>query len=87
MVADMTQSFAGLSGAVIFLALGVIEYAVFMRAAYPLISERHEAAKVTLSQGLSPATVSVLMRLQCFIFMPLIGYVLGGPIVHSMMGT
>jgi hypothetical protein len=77
MVAGMTLSAPGLALAVIFLALGVVELYIFMRAIYPAISQRHETRKVTYSHGRSPALITNIIRLQCLVLMPLIGYVLG----------
>jgi hypothetical protein len=73
----MMLSPTGLAYAVLFLALGVVELYVFMRAVYPVLSHRHETAKVTYSHGRSPAFITNIIRLQSLVAMPLIGYVLG----------
>jgi hypothetical protein len=73
----MTLSPAGLVGAIIFLAFGVVELVIFMRAVYPVLSSRHEVQKVTYSHGRSPALITTLVRLQSLVLMPVIGYMVG----------
>ncbi|NMD08887.1 MAG: hypothetical protein GYA66_13025 [Phyllobacteriaceae bacterium] len=73
----MTLSPTGLAFAVFFLALGLVELYVFMRVVYPVMSLRHETAKVTYSHGRGPAFTTILVRLQSLVLMPLIGYVVG----------
>ena len=77
----MTLSPHGLAIAVLFLALGVVELFVFMRAVYPVLSQRHETAKVTYSQGRSPAFITNIIRLQSLVGMPLLGYLLGAQLM------
>ena len=59
-----------LIGAVVFLALGVIEYALLNRVLYPALRWRYEKAKVTQSQGVAPARIMTLLKIQSFILMP-----------------
>jgi hypothetical protein len=73
----------GLIFAIIFLALGIAELFVFMRAVYPVLSHRHETAKVTYSQGRSPSFITNIVRLQSLVAMPLIGYVFGSQVMTS----
>ncbi len=77
----MTLSPHGLAFAVLFLAIGVVELLVFMRAVYPVLSLRHETAKVTYSQGRSPAFITNIIRLQSLVGMPLLGYLLGAQLM------
>ena len=77
----MTLSPQGLAFAVIFLALGVVELFVFMRAVYPVISKRHETQKVTQAQGRSPALITNIVRLQSLVAMPAIGYFVGSQFI------
>ena len=67
------MSFAGLVGALLFLSLGIAELALVNRAVYPLMRWRHEKAKLTQSQGISPAAVMALVKVQSLILLPLIG--------------
>jgi len=73
----MTLNPHGLSYAVVFLAIGVVELFVFMRAVYPVLSLRYETAKITYSQGRSPALITNLIRLQSLVALPLLGYFVG----------
>jgi len=79
----MTLSTQGLVVAVVFLALGVVELFVFMQAVYPVISKRHEAQKVTQAQGRSPDLITNIVRLQCLVAMPFIGYYVGSQFITS----
>ncbi len=79
------MSFAALTGALVFLVLGLIELAVVKRAFYPAFRWRYEAAKVTQSQGLKPSTLMALVKFQSLILMPVAGYLLGGRMT-SMSG-
>ena len=79
----MTLSLHGVAFAILFLALGLVELYVFMRAVYPLLSQRHETAKVTYSQGRSPAFIVNIIRLQSLIVLPLLGYVVGSQFMTS----
>ncbi len=73
----MTLSPHGLAAATVFLALGVAELFVFMRAVYPVLSLRHETAKVTYSHGRSPAFITNIIRVQSLVGLPLLGYLAG----------
>ncbi len=80
-----TMTLAALTGAVIFLALGLAELAVVNRTIYPAFRWRYEAAKVTQNQGLKPSTLMALVKFQSLILMPVAGYMLGGRMT-SMSG-
>ncbi len=67
----------GLIGAVVFLALGLLELAVVNRSLYPGLRWRYEQAKTTQEQGLSPRTIMLFVKIQSLILMPLIGLFLG----------
>ena len=71
------MSFYSLVGALVFLIIGVIEYAVLNRVLYPALRWRHEKAKTTQSQGISPNRIMTLVKIQSFIIMPVIGLFLG----------
>ena len=71
------MSFAGLIGAIIFLALGVLELAVLNRVLYPSLRWRYEKAKTTQEQGTDPKTIMLLVKIQSLLVMPLLGYFLG----------
>jgi hypothetical protein len=72
--------------AVMFLALGLVLFTLFMTAVYPVLAERHEQAKVTQSQGRSPRVVANLVRATSLIILPLVGFVLGGKHFISLPG-
>lgn len=73
----MTLSAPGLVGALLFLIAGLVELAVFQRAIYPRLSERHELRKVTQEQGQGPARLARVIRIQSLLVMPIVGYVFG----------
>ena len=71
------MSFAGLIGALLFLAIGIAELAFVNRSVYPSLRWRYEKAKTTQSQGVRPSTVMALVKVQSLILLPLIGLILG----------
>jgi hypothetical protein len=71
------MSFAGLLGALVFLAIGIAELAFVNRSVYPSLRWRYEKAKVTQQQGLAPSTIMALVKVQSLILLPLIGLVIG----------
>ena len=71
------MSFPGLIGALLFLILGLVEFAVVNRALYPALRWRHEKAKTTQSQGMAPSRIMALVKVQSLIVMPVIGLLLG----------
>ncbi len=71
------MSFAGLIGALLFLAIGIAELAFVNRSVYPSLRWRHERAKTTQSQGVRPSTIMALVKVQSLILLPLAGLILG----------
>jgi hypothetical protein len=71
------MNFYSLIGAVIFLAIGVLELAVLNRTLYPVLRWRHEKAKTTQSQGIEPNRIMTLVKIQSLIIMPVIGLFVG----------
>ena len=71
------MSFYSLIGAIAFLVLGVIEYAVLNRVLYPALRWRHEKAKTTQTQGIEPNRIMALVKIQSLIVMPVIGLFFG----------
>jgi hypothetical protein len=47
------------------------------RFIYPTLRWRYEEAKVTASQGVDPARIMGLVKLQSLVLMPIIGFLLG----------
>ncbi len=82
----MSPTTASLIGALAFLLMGIAEYLVFMRAAYPAIRERQEVAKTSLNDGKGPSWIITVIKFQSFVLMPVLGYFLGGQILYSLMG-
>jgi hypothetical protein len=64
-------------GAFVFLVFGFIELKIVQRTLYPTLRWRYEEAKVTGSQGMNPARIMVLVKLQSLVLMPLLGLFLG----------
>ena len=71
------MSIAGIAGALLFLAIGIAELAFVNRSVYPSLRWRYEKAKTTQTQGLSPAAIMALVKVQSLILLPLIGFMLG----------
>ena len=71
------MSFAGLIGALVFLAIGVVELALLNRSLYPALRWRHEKAKLTQEQGIDPNRIMLLVKIQSLVLMPLLGLFLG----------
>ena len=71
------MSFAGLIGALLFLAIGIAELAFVNRSVYPSLRWRYEKAKTTQQQGLAPSTIMALVKVQSLILLPLIGLLIG----------
>ncbi len=79
------MSFAGLIGALVFLAIGIAELAFVNRSIYPALRWRHEKAKTTQTQGIRPSTVIALVKVQSLILLPFAGLFLGDR-MKSMFG-
>lgn len=69
----MTHAMTVLVLVLIFLFMGLLEFALFKRAVYPSLRWRYEKAKVTMSTGIKPQLILDLVRVQCFFLLPLIG--------------
>ncbi len=63
--------------AFIFLVLGLVELIIVQIAIYPALRWRYEKAKTTASQGMDPSRIMALVKIQCLVLMPLLGYVVG----------
>jgi hypothetical protein len=74
----MDFSFGNLIGLLVFLVLGLIVLWIFHRFLYPLLSVRHERAKVTATQGRDPAQYSRVIYLVGLVLLPVAGFLLGG---------
>ena len=64
-------------GAFVFLVLGYIELKIVQRTIYPTLRWRYEEAKVTGSQGMDPARIMGLVKLQSLVLMPIVGLLFG----------
>jgi hypothetical protein len=84
MAASMIVSLPGLLGALMFTVAGLIALAVFRRAVYPPLSDRHERLKLTQEQGRDPKAIARAVWLASLVAMPAAGYAVGhlfyGPI-------
>ena len=74
----MGFSFSNVLGLLVFMVLGLCVLALFHRFVYPLLSARHERAKVTGKQGRDPTQVSRIMYLVGLVLFPVVGFLLGG---------
>jgi hypothetical protein len=64
-------------GALVFAIMGLAELALVNRSIYPSLRWRYEKAKITQSQGISPATIMALVRFQSLVLLPVLGFLLG----------
>ena len=64
-------------GALVFAIIGLAEVALVSRSIYPSLRWRYEKAKITQSQGVSPATIMALVKFQSLVLMPVLGFLLG----------
>ena len=76
----MDVSFSNVIGLLLFLAMGLVVLAGFHRFVYPLLSARHERAKVTGAQGRDPAYFSRVVYLVGLVLFPIAGFLLGSMI-------
>ena len=67
----------GIVGALVFAGIGLAELALVNRSIYPSLRWRYEKAKITQSQGVSPATIMALVKFQSLVLLPVVGFVLG----------
>jgi hypothetical protein len=63
--------------ALIFLIIGFAVYIAVQRIVYPALSWRYEEAKVTGQQGIAPRRIMNIVKLQCLVLMPIIGFFYG----------
>ena len=64
-------------GALVFAIIGLAEVALVGRSIYPSLRWRYEKAKITQSQGVSPATIMALVKFQSLVLLPVLGFLLG----------
>ena len=74
----MGFSFSNILGLLAFTVAGLVVLALFHRFVYPLLSARHERAKVTGKQGQDPRQVSRIVYLVGLVAFPVAGFLLGG---------
>jgi hypothetical protein len=67
-----------LFGALVFLVIGIIDVMFMQRMVYPQMRRRHEAAKVTGTQGWDPALFMNGIRFFSLVLLPVVGFMLGG---------
>ena len=67
----------GFIGALAFLGLGLLELAIVNRSVYPALRWRYEKAKTTQEQGVDPAALMLMVKIQSLLLMPLAGLFLG----------
>ena len=67
----------GIIWALVFTCIGLIELALVNRSIYPSLRWRYEKAKITQSQGVSPATIMALVKFQSLVLMPAVGFLIG----------
>jgi hypothetical protein len=73
----MTVSFYSVLGFLIFLAIGIVDLAVYRRFIHPQLSRAHERAKVTGAQGQGPAKLAKFMFIANLLILPIFGFLIG----------
>ena len=73
----MTISFYSILGLLIFLAIGIVDMAIYRRFIHPQLSRAHERAKVTGTQGQGPARIAKIMFIANLIILPIFGFLIG----------
>jgi hypothetical protein len=73
----MVFSFGNVIGLLVFTGLGLLVLWIFHRFFYPLLSARHERAKVTATQGRDPAQWSRVIYVVGLVLFPVAGFLLG----------
>jgi hypothetical protein len=79
----MDFSSSNVLGLLIFMALGALCLWTYHRFIYPLLSARHEKAKVTGTQGQDPTKISRIIYLVSLVLFPLIGFLVGNLFVNG----
>ena len=79
----MEFSFSNVLGLLVFSGLGLFCLWFFHRFIYPLLSARHEKAKVMVAEGRVPLQVSGAIYLLGILVLPIAGILLGGGIVRG----
>ncbi len=82
----MTFGFYNFLGALLMLATGLVALAVFDRAFYPLLRERHGRARLHGRRALSPRFASWLVKAGGLIILPAAGFLLGGRALPALFG-
>jgi hypothetical protein len=83
----MTPIIASFVAGTICLAIGIALHHFFVQQIYPVLSERHEEAKVRLERGTSPDTLASLVQIVSLAGLPLIGFFIFGPLVRNFFGS
>ncbi|HHI82943.1 MAG TPA: hypothetical protein ENJ99_07285 [Rhizobiales bacterium] len=82
----MEITFYSFLAAVVMLALGVMEAAIYQRFVYPVHRKRHEKAKLTGTQGRDPSILLAIIKLAAFIVMPVLAFMFGDMILRPLLG-
>jgi hypothetical protein len=83
----MTPIIASFVAGTLCLAIGIALHHFFVQQIYPVLSERHEEAKVRLERGTSPDTLASLVQIVSLAGLPLIGFFIFGPLVRNFFGS
>jgi hypothetical protein len=83
----MTPLLAKVVAAIALFLIGLAVRGLYLSHIYPVLSERHEAAKVRLEQGASPSAILTGINLATFVGLPVLGFLAFGPLVRSLVGA
>lgn len=82
----LTFSLYSVAGLLILMVLGLIVLGIYQRWLYPQMRARHEAAKVTGSQGVDPNVLKLVFKILALIVMPALGFLFGDPVLNGYFG-
>ena len=83
----MTPTALGLVTALFFLVMGVVEYVVFLRAAYSARDDDGQTLDPNQPVPSGARWITRFIGVQSFVFMPVLGYVLGSRFLPSLTGN
>jgi hypothetical protein len=73
----MSISFYSVLGLLIFLAIGIVDMAIYRSFIHPQLVRAHERAKVTGTQGRGPARIAKVMFIANLVILPIFGFLIG----------
>ncbi len=79
----MVFSFANVLGLLVSLPVGLLLMRLFRRFVYPVLSARHERAKMTATHKHDPARIARVVYVIGMVAIPALGFLLGGALFNG----